>query len=329
LESAAARGIVGGMDGTAQTAGVEVWERAGILFEIYAYDPGPQAALPVHTHEHYQWCLSVDFPGCYQYRGTRHAVPARAVSVIHPYEPHAAIDPHSRDRRCSFVLANIPVPVMQDVVTELGGHRGLTPFFGEVVSLDAGVRSGFLALQRTSVADSDRLAFDTALLSLIRRTLPAMASTTIDPARGGRERRAVLAARDYLHDHTAGAVPLAVLGDVAGLSQRQLFRAFRQATGLSPHRYQLQLRVDRAKARIADGEPLAQVAAATGFVDQSHLSRQFHRYVGFPPGHYRPRPYPSGPPQGSVETHPSLEGRPMTTIRVSGRRHQVGSHAPG
>lgn len=37
------------------------------------------------------------------------------------------------------------------------------------------------------------------------------------------------------------------------------------------------------------GASPADVAAATGFVDQSHLTRQFKRYVGFPPGHYRPR----------------------------------------
>jgi AraC-like DNA-binding protein len=184
--------------------------------------------------------------------------------VIHPYEPHAAIDPHARDRRCTFVLANIPGPVMQDVVAELCGHLGPAPFFGGVVSLDADVRSGFVVLQRTSVADTDRLEFDTALLSLIHRTLPTMASTTIDPVRGGRERRAVLAAREYRHAHATAAVPLAVLGDVAALSQRQLFRAFKEATGIPPHRYQLQLRVDRAKARIAARGPLAQSAGSGG-----------------------------------------------------------------
>lgn len=273
---------------------VQAWERAGILFEAYRYDPGPRSTVPVHIHEHYQWCLSVDFPGIYQYRGSHYAVPAQAVSVIHPYEAHAASDPHHREQPSAFLLANIPVPVMQRVVAELGRGPdrgpGPAPFFGEVVSLDAGIRSGLLALRRVSLMEADRLAFDTALLGLFHRTLPTMASTAIDSVRTGREQRAVAAARDYLHQYASRPVPLAVLANVAGLSQRHLFRSFKASTGLSPHRYQLQLRVDRAKLRIARGEPLSQVAAATGFVDQSHMARQFKRYVGLPPGHYRQPP---------------------------------------
>jgi AraC-like DNA-binding protein len=277
--------------------GMEAWERAEILFESYTYGPGPRAFVPVHTHEHYQWCLSLDFPGLYHYRGARYAVPEQAVSVIHPFEPHAVADPYHRDRPSTFLLANIPVPVIQGVAVELvGGRRGRraaapTPFFGEVVSLDPGVRSGFLTLWEASLADTDRLALDTALLGFLHRTLATMEPTAVAASvRTGPERRAVAAARDHLHANAARPVALAALADVAGLSQRQLFRAFKATTGVSPHRYQLQLRVDHAKRRIARGEPLAQVAAATGFVDQSHMNRQFKRYVGVPPGRYRRRP---------------------------------------
>jgi hypothetical protein len=171
-------------------SGVTAWERAGILFETYRYGPGPRAALPLHTHEHYQWCLSVDFPGYYDYRGARHAVLPEALSVIHPHEPHASADPPDRDRASVFLVANIPVSLVAAVTAEVGGRQGLAPFFRDVVTLDAEVRSRFLALHRASATEADRLAADAALLGLFERAVPAMASTSLGPGRSGPEPRA-------------------------------------------------------------------------------------------------------------------------------------------
>jgi AraC-like DNA-binding protein len=271
-------------------AGVQAWERAGILFEHYTYDPGPRGVMPVHSHEHYQWCLSVDFPGFYDYRGARHPVPPTAVSVIHPGEPHASGDPIDREAPATFLLANIPPDVAEDLVAEVAARRqGGRPYFTPV-SVDREVRRRFLDLHRASTVRADRLAFDAALLRLAAYTLPTMAGTGVDePRPAGSERRAVEAARAYLHERASTPVSLAELAGVARLSQRHLFRTFKAETGITPHRYQLQLRIDRAKARLATGERPAAVAEACGFADQSHLARQFRRYVGFPPGRYRPR----------------------------------------
>ncbi len=63
-------------------------------------------------------------------------------------------------------------------------------------------------------------------------------------------------------------------------------RVFRQETGLPPHTYLIQLRINQAKAHLQAGETIAEVAAATGFSDQSHLTRRFKRIVGVTPGQY-------------------------------------------
>jgi AraC-like DNA-binding protein len=65
-----------------------------------------------------------------------------------------------------------------------------------------------------------------------------------------------------------------------------LIRVFAKEVGLSPHAYQLQVRVHRARSFILDGVPLADVAARTGFADLSHLSRNFKRFFGVSPGRY-------------------------------------------
>ena len=57
--------------------------------------------------------------------------------------------------------------------------------------------------------------------------------------------------------------------------------------GLPPHKYQMQLQVEQARSRLLQGMPLKQVAAETGFADQSHLTRQFKRLMRVIPGQYQ------------------------------------------
>jgi AraC-like DNA-binding protein len=86
-----------------------------------------------------------------------------------------------------------------------------------------------------------------------------------------------------------GPVPpsLADLAAPIGLSRFQLLRQFEKAFGLPPHRWLLRRRVERARALIAAGRALADAAAESGFVDQSHMTRTFVRHHGFTPGAWR------------------------------------------
>jgi AraC-like DNA-binding protein len=68
---------------------------------------------------------------------------------------------------------------------------------------------------------------------------------------------------------------------------RPVHRAFRTAYGIAPSDYQRQVRLAAARRLIASGKPISQAAAATGFADQSHLTRWFTRYYGITPGAYR------------------------------------------
>jgi AraC-like DNA-binding protein len=74
------------------------------------------------------------------------------------------------------------------------------------------------------------------------------------------------------------------LGARAGVSPTRLLRAFEAAYGLTPHRYQQSCRIAKAKRMILAGDSLADVAAACGYSDQSHLNRWFLRIQGTTPG---------------------------------------------
>lgn len=70
----------------------------------------------------------------------------------------------------------------------------------------------------------------------------------------------------------------------AGISRFQLLRRFAAVHGCTPHAFVLQQRAERARALIRQGSPLCDAAAASGFADQSHMTRIFSRQFGFTPG---------------------------------------------
>lgn len=95
---------------------------------------------------------------------------------------------------------------------------------------------------------------------------------------------------DYIHAHLAERVTLEDLARVAGVSVSHFTRVFRASTGRSPHQYVLHERLDRARrALLSTGAPIAQIAEASGFADQSHLTRTMRRHLGLTPSELRSR----------------------------------------
>ena len=78
------------------------------------------------------------------------------------------------------------------------------------------------------------------------------------------------------------------LAGLVGASPDQLSRAFKKAVGETPHNYVLQRRTDAARRLLRDdGMTLAQVAYATGFSSQSHMTTTFKKVLGTTPGAIR------------------------------------------
>lgn len=89
-----------------------------------------------------------------------------------------------------------------------------------------------------------------------------------------------------IDDDPAAPISLQELAAIGGISQFQLVRGFARLTGLTPHAYLVQRRLQKARRLIASGGRLADVAHLSGFSDQSHLTRLFVRTYGMSPGLY-------------------------------------------
>jgi len=90
--------------------------------------------------------------------------------------------------------------------------------------------------------------------------------------------------------HVADPVRLRELAEETRLSSSQFGRAFKVSMGISPHKWQLNLRIERAQDLLREGaSSLAEISLATGFTEQSHFSRVFKEVVGVPPGTWQRR----------------------------------------
>jgi AraC-like DNA-binding protein len=95
---------------------------------------------------------------------------------------------------------------------------------------------------------------------------------------------AIRRAREVIDDDPTTPVTLAELAHASDPSRFQVVRGFSRTFGLTPHAYLVQRRIDLARQLITGGVALSDAAAASGFADQSHMTRHFVRRFGFPPG---------------------------------------------
>ncbi|MDE3132633.1 MAG: AraC family transcriptional regulator [Acidobacteriota bacterium] len=154
-----------------------------------------------------------------------------------------------------------------------------------VVFRDVALRDALLRAHAAIARGAVGLELDERVIAAVDALRPQLRPGP--PAtRGGYEHAAVPRARLYLRERWDQPVPLAELSAVAGLTRFELVRRFRERTGLTPHAFQTNLRIERARALLRAGGAIAEVAATCGFADQPHLTRTFRRAVGVTPGRF-------------------------------------------
>lgn len=129
-----------------------------------------------------------------------------------------------------------------------------------------------------------------SVLAMEGLVLEMIAAATNDCAsvRERRNSRWLNQARDFLRAEFTRSPTIEDVAKIAGVHPTHLARAFREQTGCTIGEYVRRLRIESASRQLASTEAsLGEIAAATGFSDQSHFSRTFKNYFGITPGEYR------------------------------------------
>jgi AraC-like DNA-binding protein len=244
--------------------------RLAARFGGHAYD--------LHRHETYAVGLTLWGAQSFHYRGQLQTSRGGQVMVIHPdeaHDGHAGVD-------AGFAYCMLYV----DPAAVSAALEGASPPFVADVVADDPVLAGLLG---EAFADFPQPLEPLAVDAVVERLAGRLAARSDDrprPRRTATAHRAVERAREFLAAEAHRTVASEELERVSGLDRFALARHFRAATGTSPHRYQIGRRLARAQKMIADGMALSEAAAATGFADQSHLTRHFAARFGLTPGRW-------------------------------------------
>jgi AraC family transcriptional regulator len=94
--------------------------------------------------------------------------------------------------------------------------------------------------------------------------------------------------RGFMEGRLHGDFQFAELAAAIGLSRSAFFARFTATMKCTPNQYLQALRVARARSLLEDRRfSITEIATASGFSDQSHMSRFFRRHLGMSPGRYR------------------------------------------
>jgi len=217
----------------------------------------------------------------FDYRGARADSRCGDVIVLYPDELHDGRA--GAETGFHYRMLYVEPRLLRDA---LGDRATGLPFIGTAVSDDprlaGAVRLGLDQLDHGLEA----LEADQIVLALAEALLALAPSVRGRPG-GTTSAIAVERARQFLDAHFARTVASEELEAVAGIDRFTLARHFRIRLGTSPYRYLTMRRLDAARRRMCAGHSLVDSALASGFADQSHMTRHFKRAYGLSPGRWR------------------------------------------
>jgi len=157
---------------------------------------------------------------------------------------------------------------------------------------DSFLREALCDLDRAlSMGKAARLFASTLGMAVGLRVLTHHSNVDLAPRRdhkGGLSHAKLRLAIEFMHAHLTEDVTLDDVASVTGLSAFHFARAFKQATGLPPHRWLVNQRIVRARELLTRNElALASIALECGFAHQSHFTTAFKKALGITPAAFR------------------------------------------
>ncbi len=230
---------------------------------------------PLHTHD--VWTLFIVDEGAIRYDLPRRAHAAEGTMVT-ALPPHVVHD--GRPATGSGFVKRVLY-----LETSVLGEDLIGPAVDSPVVPDGALRQKISELHDALACRDDLLGAELRLGFVVERIRSLLGGAAAEgPAVAGEDLAEGL--RAWLDARLYEQATMAAAADQLRASPTQLARAFANVFGLAPHAYVMGRRLEAARDRILNGQPLADVAADVGFCDQAHLSRRFKQFMRITPGRF-------------------------------------------
>jgi AraC family transcriptional regulator len=201
---------------------------------------------------------------------------------------HTRISAQWEDRHGDIIISLDPAFYTQHAQSQLNSVQ-LVPHFSQPDPLIYGIGQS-LKQELETGQGGGQLYVESAALMLVNQLLRHYSeiSTVTKLITEGLPPYQLKYITEYINAHLTEDISLADLAKQVKLSQSHFSSLFRKSTGLSPYRFLIKQRVNRAKELLLMGDlPIIDIAIAVGFYDQSHLTRHMRRLLGVSPRQLR------------------------------------------
>jgi AraC-like DNA-binding protein len=264
---------------------------------IYSRDPeiagveicrvhGSRHVFPDHAHEGIYAIGLMESGGsyCLGMEKSDSLVHAGQIALINPSQVHSGVPVPGK--RISYCMIYFDIDLMDTIAAEISGKPSAMPEFSAMVVEDARLWRLLKRLCRLIQGTGGRLEKESAMMDAVAYLVSSCGNVKFESTAHRTGGRVLRHARAFLSENLDRKMSLAEAARTEGLSRYHFLRAFKKSTGLPPHLFRTMQRIERAKALLRDGRPLAQTALAAGFSDQSHFTNTFRKYTGATPGQY-------------------------------------------
>jgi AraC-like DNA-binding protein len=238
-------------------------------------------------HTHAEYVISLVDRGIKQFnhKGQTHNALSGDISIISPDELHTGSKGNGEGWRYRAVYPS--ESQIRRIYYELFAREGL-PTFKQSVIKDERLTQQMRMLLAKFESGAEYLDLEVHWELLLVKLIQKHAHKWNHPELLLNKAQTNIAlARDYLADNYQQKVSLDDVAQQAGISKFHLIKEFKRCYQLTPHQYQIQQRLNHARAQIKTSANIVDVALRCGFHDQSHFSKTFVNAMGISPSAYR------------------------------------------
>ena len=228
-----------------------------------------------HVHEGYT--IGVIEKGAQRFfrSGSNHIAGENSIILVNADDVHTG---ESATEGGWSYKAIYPTPEHFALISEdLVGGRSLIPYFKDSVINDNKIANQLRLICQQIEDGASTLLIETLIYSTLL-SLAAKHGRSLElPKNIGTNRSKLELAKSFIEEYPEVDISLDSLANIAGCSKFHFIRQFGKIFGISPHAYQVQARLIKAKMLLKAGTSIANTASDCGFHDQSHFTRHFKK----------------------------------------------------
>lgn len=233
-----------------------------------------------HSHSHDEFSFGVIDSGSAQYRNlnNKNIIGQGDTVLINPGDVHSC-NPDLKDWSYRMLFIDTHwIGKLQAEMTKQHSYDYLP--FSDILNSSNIAYQQFSALFSSLMSEKNPLVLESMLIAYLQQHFLMKKQEKVDPVN-------IRKVKTLLSDEININHSLDDLVQESGLSRFHLIRSFKQTYGLSPHAYQLDERIKKAKGLLKSGYSIIEISQLLGFSDQSHLQRNFKKRLAVTPKQYQ------------------------------------------